>query len=125
MVQRDLRGIERHVSAARETCRIRVRALEIIEPELLVVAAGIVFGKDQLRPAHGTVEPVWRCRVAGRIRACNGCSGHRGGTTQEIAAGCHAFNSPPRLNTVVLKTVQRKTAFSLSMMSVAVGCISQ
>ncbi len=57
IVKRNLRGIERHASARRETRGIGMDAAKVIEPELRVVMAGIVFDERQLHPAHGPPVP--------------------------------------------------------------------
>jgi hypothetical protein len=65
IVQRDLRRVVRHASAGAQARGIRLRALEVVEPEIQIVLARIVFHQRQLRPAHGPVEPAFRFRSGG------------------------------------------------------------
>ena len=60
LLQRKLRGIERNDTACAQAGRVGMDAAKVVEPELLVVVAGIVFNKRQLRPAHGPVVPALR-----------------------------------------------------------------
>ncbi len=54
----NLRGIEGDASASAETSAIHMTTPEVIEPELGIVVAGIVFYEGHLRPAHGPVVPA-------------------------------------------------------------------
>ena len=72
LLQRNLRGIERHHAACAQAGRIGMNAAEIIEPELSIVVAGIVFDERKLRPAHGPVVPA-DCAVLGLRRFGDGC----------------------------------------------------
>ena len=60
VVQRNLRRIISHAAARAQANRIRMSALEIIEPELHVEFAGIIFDQGELCPEDGTIKPAWR-----------------------------------------------------------------
>ena len=56
----DFCWVKGHIAPTGQTCRVGVRPSEIIQPEVLVIVAGIVFSEYELRPAHRPIEPVWR-----------------------------------------------------------------
>ena len=58
MVERDLRRVVGHATAGRQAGRVGVGALEVVEPELRVVLAGIVLDERQLCPPHRLVVPA-------------------------------------------------------------------
>ena len=58
VVKRNPGGIIGHASARAETGSVGVRAAEVIQPEVEIVLAWVVFDQGELRPAHGTVEPT-------------------------------------------------------------------
>src|SRR6185369_9961147 len=68
MMKRDLRRIIGDTSAGAEAGRIGVGAFEVIEPEFVVVVAGVIFDQRELSPAHWFVRPTGsRSRGSGRF----------------------------------------------------------
>src|SRR5260370_20258809 len=65
IVERDLGGIEGDASATGEAGGIGVNALEVVEPEVGIVVAGIVLGEAHLGPAHRLVIPAWSGKLGG------------------------------------------------------------
>ena len=57
MMKGNLGGIIRDATAGAQADGVRLCALEIIEPELQIELAGIVFDQRELRPAHGPIDP--------------------------------------------------------------------
>ena len=57
IVERHLGGIVRDGTTGVEGDRLDAAALEVGEPEVGVVVAGVVFGETDLRPAHGFRVP--------------------------------------------------------------------
>ncbi len=55
----DPRGIKSHASTGAETSGIGVGAFEVVEPELKIELAGVIFNESELRPAHGAIDPAW------------------------------------------------------------------
>ena len=68
MVERNLGRVIRDDPSGAERCRISVKTPEVVEPELRVEAAGIVFDERELDPPHRPVEPAGAA-VAGGGRA--------------------------------------------------------
>jgi hypothetical protein len=90
IVQRDFGGVIGHAAAGAQTGGVGMGALEIVQPELQVVLAGIVFGQGQLRPAHGPLDTRERFRRAGAAKARHWRSrspNRPGRGAQEIPAG--------------------------------------
>ena len=84
VVERDLGGVEGYAAAGAEAGRVAVGALEIVEPELRVVIAGVVFDEGDLGPAHGAVIPL-RFASLGGERGSGG-RGQKGGVADEISS---------------------------------------
>src|SRR5262249_55968637 len=93
VMKRNLGGIVCDAAARAEACGVRMHAVEIIEPELWIILAGIVFDQSELRPAHGAIEPGriacgWRSDFAEEKAATEG-----GGVLEEGSSGyarsCH------------------------------------
>ena len=60
VVERHNRRIIRDATAGAQTGRVGAGAFEVIEPELRIEFAGIIFNEGKLCPAHGPVDPVGR-----------------------------------------------------------------
>ena len=58
VMQRDRSGIVRDDAAGAQAGGVRVNSREVLEPELRIVPAGIVFDERELRPSHRPIEPV-------------------------------------------------------------------
>ncbi len=71
MVQRHFRRVVGDDAAGAQAGGVRADAAEVVEPELRLEAAGIVFDERELDPAHGPIEPAGQ-RVAGPGRC--GCA---------------------------------------------------
>jgi hypothetical protein len=65
VVERHLGGVVGNASARAEADGVGVDSFEVIEPELGIEFAGIVFDQGQLRPTHRFVDPGW---VGRRLR---------------------------------------------------------
>src|SRR5436305_14371809 len=65
----NLGWVEGNATARAQASGIDVQTLEVVEPELELVVARIVFYKGYLRPPHGPVIPVGvRLRLSLRLR---------------------------------------------------------
>ena len=65
VMERHRRGVVRDDAAGAQAGGVGMDASKIVEPELRIESARIVFDERQLRPAHRPIEPV-RIRI-GRI----------------------------------------------------------
>ena len=61
VVERHVGRVVRDDAAGAERCGVGVKTTEVVEPELRIEAAGIVFDKRQLHPTHRSIEPACRC----------------------------------------------------------------
>src|SRR5215510_3238171 len=73
VMQWNLRGIIRDTTAGAQADRVGFRALEVVEPELEIELARVVFDQRELRPSHRLVHP----RRSGRGRDTEWLSGKR------------------------------------------------
>ena len=58
MVERHLRRVVGDNAAGAERRGVGVKAAEVVDPELRIETAGIVFDQRQLHPTHRTIEPT-------------------------------------------------------------------
>ena len=84
MVQRHVGRIVRDDSACTQRRRVRVQALEVIEPEMRIESSGIVLDERELYPAHGPVEPTVR-----RVRPARQGLRKSGAALETHAERCH------------------------------------
>src|ERR1017187_5570081 len=105
IVQRNFRGIVRHRAAGAETGGVGMGAAKVVQPEVEVVGAGVVFHQRQLRPAHGAVEPL----IGGRRRRARVTRQREGGAGEsrmaEEAPAIHTA-SPLRASTSSARRVR-------------------
>jgi hypothetical protein len=66
---------------------------KVVEPELGVEAAGIVFDEGELHPSHRPIEPARR-RLARNTRGCDRV-GWYGAPRSNGAPGCDLQEIPP------------------------------
>src|SRR3954469_23165997 len=101
MMKRDIRRIKRDGAASAQTGALRANLLEVAQPELRIVVAGIIFSECNLDPAMGATRPAavrrtWHpgrrgCEAPDGSRCCN----HRA-QPHEIAASNPGHRSPFR-----------------------------
>ena len=93
LLQRNLRGIERNHAARAQAGRVGMNAAKVVEPELRIVVAGIVFNKRELRPAHGAVVPA-ACAGCGLRRFGYGCGRRADFAPRPPAKDCRSWQAP-------------------------------
>ena len=100
MVERHFRRVVGDNAAGAERRGVGVKAAEVIDPELRIETAGIVFDQRQLHPTHRSIEPTLQ-RAGGSFRTLDkrrsarragveperGERGCAGGDLQEVPAG--------------------------------------
>ena len=67
VVQRHLARVVGDVAAGAEAGRVRLRALEDVDPECRVELDRIVLGQGQLGPARRRLVPVGRAEIGGGL----------------------------------------------------------
>jgi hypothetical protein len=100
MVKRHLRRVVSDNAAGAERGGVGVKAAEVIDPELRIETARIVFNQRQLHPTHRTIEPTLQsagggARTLDKRRSAGlagleperGERGCAGGNLQEVPAG--------------------------------------
>ena len=105
MVERDFRRVVGHAPAGRQAGRVGVSALEVIEPELRVVLAGVVLDERQLCPSHRLVVPAGGrrlCRMRGEWKRSRGH--RRGRQLQELASVRHGYLRAAGAATLTLRS---------------------
>jgi hypothetical protein len=62
MMERNIRRVIRDAASRAQADGVGMGAFEIVEPELKVELARIVFDERELRPTHRLVDPAWSRR---------------------------------------------------------------